>query len=69
MSRNLSLFIITYIDRDVTHYELGEGRCCISIGEDLRRSVAGASSSELGPLGRGRAQSGKDPSEVKVLEW
>ena len=52
MSRNLPLSINTRIDRGVTHYEHGGGRHCMSIGWDLRRSIVGASSLELRPLGR-----------------
>jgi len=36
MPRNLSLSITAYIDRDVTRYERGGERYCISIGRDLR---------------------------------
>ena len=69
MSENLPLFIIAHSDRGVTHYEHGRGRSCISIGGDNRRSVVRASGSALGPLGPRGYQSGKDPEEVRTLEW
>jgi len=43
MPRNLLLSIIAYIDKGVKHYEHEGGKCCMSIGGDLGRSVVGAS--------------------------
>jgi len=60
MPRNLSLSITTYIDRDITRYEHGGGRRCISINGDLGRSVVGASGLKLEPSDQRRPQSEKD---------
>jgi len=69
MPRNLPLSITARIDRGITCYERGGGRRCISIDEDHKRFVVGASGLELGPSGQGKPQSGKDLGKVKVSEW
>ena len=68
MPKNLPLSITARIDR-VTHYERVERRSCISISGYHGQSVVGASGLELGLLGRGRLQSGKNLGEVEVAEW
>ena len=69
MPRNLLLSLTVCVDKDITHYEHGRGRRCISIDGDHGRSVVGASGLELGPLGWGRSRSGKDLRVVEVSEW
>jgi len=62
---NLSLSITSRIDRGVTRYGRGRGRCCLSVSGDLGRSIVGASGLELEPSGRGGPQSERDLGMVE----
>jgi len=68
MPENLSLSITACADIGVTRYECGEGWSCITVYENQRWSVVGASVLELEPSEQGGSQNEWVPNEARTSE-
>ena len=69
MPRNLSLSITSHIDKDITRYQYGGGRCYISSMKIMYDMLLEFQVRSWDLWVRERPQSGKDIGKVKISEW